>query len=48
MRRRSVRNDPISSSERDRGAVIVRFQVDLDKAVPVAVTPPNTTAEPRK
>ncbi len=36
MKRRSVRNDPISTSERDRGAVIVKMLVDLDKAQPAA------------
>jgi len=49
MKRRSVRNDPINSVERDRGAVIVKFAIDLDKAVPAAqATPPSTNQEPRK
>jgi hypothetical protein len=32
MKRRSVRNDPITSQERERGAVVVKFALDLDKA----------------
>ncbi|MFK3979667.1 hypothetical protein ACI2K4_04730 [Micromonospora sp. NPDC050397] len=43
MKRRSVRNDPISTSERDRGAVRTVF-VDLERAVPATETKP---AEPR-
>ncbi len=39
MKRRSVRNDPINTAERDRGAV-VRFAVDLDldRVIPVKQT----------
>jgi hypothetical protein len=50
MKRRTVRNDPIHSSERVRGAVVVQnFAVDMDKAVPAAqATPPSSTTEPRK
>jgi hypothetical protein len=48
MKRRSVRNDPINSGERDRGAVIVKFAIDLDKAVPAAQTPPSANPEPKK
>jgi hypothetical protein len=49
MKRRSVRNDPINSGERDRGAVIVKFAIDLDKAVPAVQTPPpSANPEPKK
>ena len=49
MKRRTVRNDPIHSSERVRGAVVQSFAVDMDKAVPAAqATPPSSTKEPRK
>lgn len=34
MKRRSVRHDPISTGERDRGAVIVKMLLDLGGAVP--------------
>ncbi|MFJ3221008.1 hypothetical protein ACIPLC_34430 [Kitasatospora sp. NPDC086801] len=37
MKRRSIQNDPISTPERDRGAVIVQaFALDLTKATAVA------------
>ncbi|WP_198154034.1 hypothetical protein [Catenuloplanes japonicus] len=39
MKRRSVRHDPISSPERDRGAVIVRMLMDLGDAVPAQTAP---------
>mgnify|MGYP006976756727 CR=1 FL=1 len=45
MKRRTVRHDPISTGERDRGAVIVRMLVDLDRAVPAA-RPSTTEASP--
>ncbi|MEN3583476.1 MULTISPECIES: hypothetical protein [unclassified Streptomyces] len=36
MKRRSVRNDPISAPERDRGAVVVMAStIDITKAEPV-------------
>jgi hypothetical protein len=38
MKRRSLRNDPISTGERERGAVIVKMLFDLDQAVPAART----------
>jgi len=47
MKRRSVHNDPIGTSERDRGAVIVRMSVDLDTAVPAARPSAETTAAPK-
>jgi hypothetical protein len=34
MKRRSVRRDPINTTERDRGAVVTKFAVDMDRAVP--------------
>ncbi|WFE24153.1 hypothetical protein O7621_13325 [Solwaraspora sp. WMMD937] len=34
MKRRSVRHDPITTSERERGAVIVKMLLDMDRAVP--------------
>jgi hypothetical protein len=40
MKRRSVRNDPISTSERDRGAVRTVF-VDLERAVPATAAKPT-------
>ncbi|APU15950.1 MULTISPECIES: hypothetical protein [Actinoalloteichus] len=44
MKRRSVRNDPINTPERDRGAVVVNFAVNMDTAVPAAQsTPPGST-----
>ncbi|MEO6700580.1 MAG: hypothetical protein ABI140_03425 [Jatrophihabitantaceae bacterium] len=37
MKRRSVQNDPISSTERDRGAVVrVNVLLDLEDAIPAA------------
>jgi hypothetical protein len=49
MKRRSVRNDPIHSSERDRGAVRVVFAIDLDKASPAAQAGrPSVVQEPKK
>jgi hypothetical protein len=48
MKRRSVRNDPINSGERDRGAVIVKFAIDLDKAVPAPQNSQPPTAQPNK
>jgi len=38
MKRRSVRCDPINTTERDRGAVIINFAVDMDRAVPARQT----------
>ncbi|KPI16239.1 hypothetical protein OK074_1851 [Actinobacteria bacterium OK074] len=35
MKRRSVQNDPISTPERDRGAVVSAFTIDITKAAPV-------------
>ena len=35
MQRRSVHNDPISAAERDRGAVVTAFTIDITKAAPV-------------
>ncbi|MEV5820141.1 hypothetical protein ACFYMB_03320 [Micromonospora haikouensis] len=45
MKRRTVRHDPISTGERDRGAVIVKMLLDLDRAVPAA-RPQVTEAPP--
>ncbi|MFE7526322.1 hypothetical protein ACFU7Y_11425 [Kitasatospora sp. NPDC057542] len=40
MKRRSVQNDPISTPERDRGAVVVQnFALDITKATAVAPAP---------
>ncbi|MER7668074.1 hypothetical protein ABTY61_06360 [Kitasatospora sp. NPDC096128] len=37
MKRRSIQNDPISTPERDRGAVVVQnFTLDITKAAAVA------------
>jgi hypothetical protein len=37
MKRRSVQNDPISTTERDRGAVVrVNVLLDLEDAMPAA------------
>ncbi|SCL25092.1 hypothetical protein GA0074692_1894 [Micromonospora pallida] len=47
MKRRIVRNDPISTGERDRGAVIVKMLLDLDRAVPAA-RPQATNADRSK
>lgn len=47
MKRRSVRHDPISTSERDRGAVIVKMLLDLGEAVPAAQASP-TDASPTR
>ncbi|MFY1633549.1 hypothetical protein ACN27F_09745 [Solwaraspora sp. WMMB335] len=38
MKRRSVRHDPIATSERERGAVIVKMLLDMDRAVPAKRT----------
>ncbi len=35
MKRRSVHHDPISTPERDRGAVVTTFTIDITKAAPV-------------
>lgn len=45
MKRRSVRNDPISTGERDRGAVIIKMLLDLDRAVPAAQANPTGSAK---
>lgn len=34
MKRRSVRHDPITTGERERGAVIIKMLLDMDQAVP--------------
>lgn len=40
MKRRSVQNDPISSTERDRGAVVtVNVLFDLEQTMPKAQAP---------
>jgi hypothetical protein len=40
MKRRSVQNDPISTPERDRGAVVSAFTIDITKAAPVKPAKP--------
>lgn len=47
MKRRSVRHDPISTSERDRGAVVVRMLLDLGDAVPAVQASPAKTESTR-
>lgn len=33
MKRRSVRHDPIATNERERGAVVMKMFLDMDRAV---------------
>ncbi|WP_405814075.1 hypothetical protein OG241_05875 [Streptomyces sp. NBC_01390] len=48
MKRRSVQNDPISTPERDRGAVVTAFTIDVTKAVPVKPSQAQPKATEKK
>ncbi|HEV7826469.1 MAG TPA: hypothetical protein VGP02_16350 [Mycobacteriales bacterium] len=48
MKRRSVHNDPIGTTERDRGAVVQQFAIDLDETVPVCHSGTATPGRERR